>query len=266
MTISICVTISVPISIPEMVFYFTVFLLYCSVGLLILINAYKGKKSNVYYLAFNIITNGVTYFIVFLSFAWVQYVLRGFGLILALMFTKLTFYQDKEGPYVRFLIFGIISAIIQSLLSIACFFIVTDIYLGLFFLYLADVFFALSVIISSGWFAYAAFEAHKEIKSLDLEPFQKKRYILFGTSGVLIAIDGALFFIFMPAMVNYYSGLIIQFIIAALVFVFIILNYLAWVAPQFYRNRLNKGYKITSSEEIELSEEELMKKLASGGT
>ncbi|NHI91677.1 MAG: hypothetical protein EAX96_04175 [Candidatus Lokiarchaeota archaeon] len=251
-------------SLTEQIFYLTIFILYCLVGILIINKAYKGKKSNVVYLGINIITNGIIYFLVFLSFSWLQYVLRDVGLIFALIFTKLTFYQDKKGPFLGFLIFTIVSGVIQSLFSIIGFFLITDISIIFLFLYIADVFFAITVMISSCWFAYAAFEAYNGIKSYDLEPFQKKRYLIFGVSGILIAFDGFLFFVFMPAMMNYILGLIIQFMIAGLIFIFIVLNYLVWVAPKFYRDFLNKGYVSSSGKEEELSEEELMKKLSAG--
>ena len=250
----------------ELGFYLITSVLYFFVGILILNNAYKVKKTNVAYLGINIIVNATTYLLLFLSFVWMQYFLRGFGLIFALIFTKLTFYQDRKGPFWIFLIITGITVVLQTILMITCFLFITDIYIIFLYLYVADILFAISVIISSIWFAYAAFEAYNKIKSYDLEPFQKKRYIIFGASGILIAFDGSLFFFFMPAMINFTLSLIFQVVISELVLTFIILNYLVWVAPKAFRNFVNRGYVSSSAKEAELSEEELMKKLSKGGS
>ncbi|NHI90875.1 MAG: hypothetical protein EAX96_00145 [Candidatus Lokiarchaeota archaeon] len=259
----------------EQIFYLIIFITYSLVGILITYNATKVKKTNVYYFGFNLIVNGFIYFVVFLEFTYMQYIVRGFSLVLGLLFTQYTFYQDKKGPFKFFLTFAIISGCIQGVLSILAFFSPFSLLIAVPSLYLADIFFAVTVMINAGWFTHAAFEAYKGVKSFNLEPFQKKRYIIFAVSGLFLIFVGFLFFILMPVLINYMLNptpvnyviqLIVQFSIAGFTIVFIILNYLVWVPPKFFRNFLNKGYQGSTEKEEELSEEELMKKLSSGGS
>ena len=131
---------------------------------------------------------------------------------------------------------------------------------------LIDILFAMNVLFVAGWYSYASLQAYNGIKTMDLEPFQKKRYIYFTVSGIFIILAGIIYLFLVPTQQIPILYLIVQMLVAGSTLVFIILNYLVWVSPKFFRNRLNRGYISKSGKEEELSEEELMKKLSVGGS
>ncbi len=242
-------------------FYLLIFIIYAIVGSLIINNAYKAKKSNVYYFGINILINALIYLLVFFSLTIAQYFLREIGLLSALVFTKLTFYQEKKGPFLLFFIIALVSGVVEPILSIIGTFIITNFAQAFPILFFADILFVMNVLIIASWYSYASFETYKEIKSYDLEPFQKKRYLTFGTSGIFIMLAGIAFLFLVPTQQMLFIGLIVQMLVAGFTLTFIIMNFLVWVAPKFFINRLNKGYVSSSNIQEELSEDELMKKL-----
>jgi len=239
----------------EAILSITLTIFYVIVGLLIIFKAYKANKTNVIYFGIVLLLNAVTYIGLIVPLGLIQDVTRGWSMIFALIFTKLTFYQNRKGPFLIFLLIAIIAWILEipmSLLSAT----MTDPNI---YAFIGNVLFGITLMIAAGWFSFASFEAHKEIKSLDLEPFQKKRYTLFGTSGALLAFGGFLFIFWTPAKLDDTLTLVVQGTVALVSVIFVIINYLVWISPEFFKRYLNRGYKKTDSDEPELSEEEIMR-------
>lgn len=228
---------------------------YVIVGLLIIIKAYKANKTSVIYFGIVLLLNAVSYVGMLITIGWVQDVSRGLSMIFALIFTKLTFYQDRKGPFVYFLIFAIVVAIVQFPLSILSG-MLEEINI---YAFIGNTLFGSTLIVAAGWFSLASFEAHKQIKSLDIEPFQKKRYILFGTSGALLAFGGFMMVFWTPSKLISTLSLVVQGTVALVSVIFVIINYLVWMSPEFFKRYLNRGYKKVDADEPELSEEEIMR-------
>lgn len=230
---------------------------YALVGSLIIIKAYKVKKMNVIYFGLTLLFDAISYINEIILIGILLDISTTLSLLLGLVFTKLTFYQKRKSPFPYFLIIVIVLVTIQIISgALGATIVGPDIYE-----FIRNASIGTYLIIVIGWIAYASFEARKEIKPLDIEPFQKKRYTLLGYSSACLALGGILMFLWTPTEFLPSLNMIIQLSIGVIAVIFVIMNYFVWVHPEFFRRYLNKGYVMSKADEQELSEDEIMRSL-----
>jgi hypothetical protein len=105
---------------------------------------------------------------------------------------------------------------------------------------------ALFLIFFSGyaWLAKACFYANRRFsKGAGIEPWIRKRYLLLGISAAFISLLITPTF-FMGSMSSFFtmSGFYCVFLMVVELVVFSILNYLCWVMPPWFKNRLGASY------------------------
>jgi hypothetical protein len=176
----------------------------------------------------------------------------GLGEIMLVMFIQKTFYQDRKSPFLIFM------AIAVALL-------------------VADMFFALYLPYYSPfnwiWLIWVGSQAYKKIAAdRAVEDWVKARYKLviayslaalvapFWTILSLVALVVPAFAALLLAPT---AILVAQVVILIFTTIGIALEYLAWVMPESYRRFLNRNYQapVQDKAEMELSEEEIMRKL-----
>jgi hypothetical protein len=172
-----------------------------------------------------------------------------------IMFVKLTFYNDKKSLFKQFLAIGLIEVIIG---------VITVIFSVLYdsgFLVMKSTHSAI-FILSTLWKLYATTGALKDLEGYELEPYVRKKYIIYGRTMLLTIVIGVMVLIndFLTGSISD----IMLIIISLFGTVASVMNYLIWIFPTYFKNFLNKGFTISgeiSKEETELTEEEIMESL-----
>ncbi|MBN2117292.1 MAG: hypothetical protein JW730_12010 [Anaerolineales bacterium] len=183
---------------------------------------------------------------------WPFFLAVGLAEVMLVMFIHKTFYQDRKSPYLIFMVIAL--AILAA-----------DMFYPSFLPYYSP--------FNWLWLIWVGYQAYKKIASDPaVEDWVKVRYKLI-VAYSLAALAAPLYTIltlialFIPAMAGWLyipaSILVAQVGILVFVTIGIVLEYLAWVMPEGYRRFLNRNYQPPARDkaELELSEEEIMRKL-----
>lgn len=171
-----------------------------------------------------------------------------------IMFVKLTFYNDKKSLFKQFLAIGIIEFIIGvitvifSILYNSGFLVMKLTHSAIF-------------ILSTLWKLSATTGALKEIEGYELEPYVRKKYIIYGRTLILTTVIGVM--VLINDLLTGSISDIMLIIISLFGTIASVMNYLIWIFPEYFKNFLNKGFTISeiSEEEKNLTEEEIMESL-----
>lgn len=171
-----------------------------------------------------------------------------------IMFVKLTFYNDKKSLFKQFLAIGIIEFIIGvitvifSILYNSGFLVMKLTHSAIF-------------ILSTLWKLSATTGALKEIEGYELEPYVRKKYIIYGRTMILTTVIGVM--VLINDLLTGSISDIMLIIISLFGTIASVMNYLIWIFPEYFKNFLNKGFIISeiSEEEKNLTEEEIMESL-----
>ena len=131
-------------------------------------------------------------------------------------------------------------------------------------MFVGDLSLASSMFIAFSWCGYASFISYREVKLLDIEPHNKKRYLILGVVAFINNIPATIYVLRAPLGFVFQTDLIplvfLGFLITSMIAVFF--YYILWFMPTSVKNYFNKGYapKKTAAEE-DLSEEDLMKSI-----
>ena len=129
--------------------------------------------------------------------------------------------------------------------------------------YISSITIAVGFIISGFWLAYASLSSYKSLKTQNIEPWLKKRYIIVAISAIIYGSLGFVQFLFGYDLPTGHPQILFAASVSSTVVVlFSISSYFTWVMPEKFRQFLNRGYQ--ALEEEELSEEEIMKMMKEG--
>jgi hypothetical protein len=186
----------------------------------------------------------------------------GLGEIVLVMFIQKTFYQDRKSP---FLIFMILALVVLGFAMYNAFFLEFNGVRMWGLPYYSP--------FNWIWLIWVGYQAYKKIAADPLvEDWVKVRYklvIAYSVAAFAAPIYSLLSIIAlksMPMATFLYAPttiLIAQVAILVFTTLGIILEYMAWVMPEGYRTWLNRNYHspVQDTAELELSEEEIMRKL-----
>lgn len=232
----------------------------CIPGTLIIIKALKINLTNVAYFGLLIVFNGLASIPGILGLTYITPIFRNIGFISLMLFTQKTFYENKKSPFPILLICIIIAASTTVTIEILSLFTTNTV-----IMFIGDLSLATSMLIAFSWCFYASNVSYKEIKLLDIEPHNKKRYQILGIVAFINNFPAILFVMRVPLDIILQTDLIplvfLGFLITSMIAVFF--YYILWFMPTAVKNYFNRGYtsKKTEEEEGELSEEDFMKSI-----
>ena len=240
-------------------YYYVYLILWCITGVLIIVKAVKSKTKNLIPFALSLIALGLSSIPELLGSYSGAAIFRGIGLILVLVFIKKTFYEEKKSPFALFVICLIIGASMMAIFDLW-----SKVTPSKLLEYIRDLSFAISLMITFAWLTYASFTSYKGVKTLDIEPHIKKRYQILGVVAFINLIPATFLSIEIPLAVtvlpDFSEIVLIGFLISSLLT--IVFYIMLWFMPTSVKNYFNKGYAPkVKTEEIEMSEEELMQSL-----
>jgi len=189
----------------------------------------------------------------FTNFLWPFFLSVGLGEIVLVMFIHKTFYQDRKSPYLIFMVIALIFFLIN----------------------IFSTFFAYWSPFNWIWLIVVANQAYKRIAANPMvEDWVRARYKLVIAYSV-VTLFPPLYTILWPLAIVIPSigdvlfsptgGVIALVVNVGFSTIGVVLAFLAWVMPEGYRNYLNRNYQppVLDKAEVELSEEEIMRKLKS---
>jgi hypothetical protein len=123
----------------------------------------------------------------------------------------------------------------------------------------------ISVLCSQLWLGITAIKYYYSIKSLNIEPWIKKRYQLIGLSSIIYSFSIFIYFLFPYSDVDVFTlpYLIYGFIILGFTIFYSLCAFIAWIMPKHLKKYFNKDYKkpidkeYTEKELMEIIKEEL---------
>jgi len=241
------------------VFYLIYLIMMCTTGTLIIIKALKVKLTNVAFFGLLIVFNGLASIPGILNLTYITPIFRNIGFLFLMLFTQKTFYENKKSPFSIFLICIIIAASTTIIIEIITLFIIDDV-----IMFIGDISLATSMLITFTWCAYASLISYREVKLLDIEPHNKKRYQILGIVAFINNIPATIYLLRAPLGVVLHTDLIplvfLGFLITSMIAIFF--YYILWFMPTSVKNYFNKGYTSKKSgTDEELSEEDLMKNI-----
>jgi hypothetical protein len=244
---------------------FLFFCLACSVFLVA--RAVKTRLYHIIYLSAYFLLTFFYFILVFFTyiddftFWWQRISIYQVAVIANLLFIQRVFYGKGRSPF-RYIIAVILALVVINITTA----IVRDVFDGGF----ADLVVGRVILtiggstelaIVTGWQSIVSFTAYKKYKGASIEPHVRTRYLLFGSSGVILfifaTIDVPATIIALAATYDYY---IIETISIALILVYSVLNFLTWVMPGWLKRFLNRHYTPRDAEPT-FTEGEIMKQL-----
>jgi len=230
-------------------------------GIFLLIRAYQVKFNNLFWMGtgFIVIFIGLFGNLILRSGSSVQDIFITIGYFFIALFTYLTFHKQK-GDYRSKLILYLI--LIISFTRIL-FIIARTIYIGptTFYFLLAAI--NCHTFLIFFWLGWSSFSTYKRLRDHEIAPWIKIRYKIIAVVSLFYPFHAILFFL-IPWNSDWAdpSNLLsfIQFAVTVILsLIFIMGMTIAWIIPKRLKNYLNrkKGYR--PSEELDFSEDELMK-------
>jgi len=178
------------------------------------------------------------------------------------IFAKLTFFKYKKSSFKILIIILItnngIDYIIRLIFQIT---IPLTIYLDESFVtyyFVVLILFSISFLCSHLWLGITAIKYYNSIKSLNIEPWIKRRYQIIGLSSILYIFSIFIYYLFPSRVIDYFAFpyLIYGFIILGFTIFYSLCAFIAWVMPKSLKKFFNKDFK--RPVEKEYDENELM--------
>ena len=178
--------------------------------------------------------------------------------VLAVVFTNMTFYKDRQKEANIVLIITVVLGVIQLILII----INIDIEINRpFEYYLRISLDFLYIFLVFNWLGFSSYTAFKRFRDQEIEPWIKARYKMITVFSFIMSFHGIPVF-FQPIGVRWGDpsnviSLLIFGITSILTFIFSVGFLLAWLMPNWLKDKLNKDYE--PKEDRVFSEEDLMR-------
>ena len=254
-------------TIPAIIMFISMTTLLLIVGLNLLHKTIKTKIKNLAYLtAFHLGAALAAFFQMFNSYSdeliynLIVKILYFSCVIFLSLFIRLTFYKDKKSPFALIIVISTVASIVSLIAGIINPTSEKDI-----FYFLGTFTLDILIMIATFWYAFIAMKQYAAFKNQTIQPWIKKRYLIssitaacFASSGLSSTIISIINWELSDRTISTLSLLITTILLST----FVIGSFLAWVMPERLKQYFNKGYQAT--DEIELSEEEIMKQMKEG--
>ncbi|MFX0024670.1 MAG: hypothetical protein ACFE9S_20350, partial [Candidatus Hermodarchaeota archaeon] len=236
------------------------------VAIFLLNKMIKTKTYNILPLILFFFTNSVRILFsipsIFPTLTIIYLILNELLAIWLVIFTKLTFFKYKKSPFKIFLIILItinsIDFIIRLIfqITIPLTFYLDDSFVIYYFVVL--ILFSISFLSSHLWLGITAIKYYNSIKSLNIEPWVKKRYQIIGLSSIIYIFSLFIYYLFPSRLIDYFAFpyLIYGFIILGFTIFYSLCAFIAWIMPKPLKKYFNKGFERPPDKEY--SENELM--------
>ena len=254
-------------TIPTIIMFISMATLLLIVGLNLLYKSIDTKIKNLAFLtAFHLGAASAAFFQMFnsysdeLIFNIIVKCLYYLCVIFLSLFIRLTFYKDKRSPFALILVISTVVFIVSLIVGVINPTTIKDMYF-----FLGQFTLNILIMIAAYWYSFVAFKQYNTFKNQDIQPWIKKRYLIssitsfcFASSGLSSTIIEIVNWDLSIRIISIFSLLITTILLIT----FVIGSFLAWVMPERLKQFFNKNYRKT--EEVELSEEEIMKQLKEG--
>jgi hypothetical protein len=181
---------------------------------------------------------------------WIFGLCVGAGEIVMVMFIHQTFYRDRKSPYLIFMIIAVLFAVLDFKISLAS-----------------------TKLLAFNpcnwvWLIVIGYQSYKLIKTdKSVEDWIKVRYKLVIAYSFVALVTPVLTVMgvvshFFPFVTTILDSLLLGFVVLGSLIAFVVLEYLAWVMPSFYRRFLNRRYQPieqSSGFSFEMSEEDVLR-------
>ncbi|MFX1357723.1 MAG: hypothetical protein ACFFA8_10590 [Promethearchaeota archaeon] len=189
-------------------------------------------------------------------------ILVQFPNILLLIFTKLTFFKFKKSPFMIFLIILIVVRSIDFLIrlafqiSIPMTYYLEESNLVYYFYILFSI--TISFLLSHLWLGIVALKYYNSIKTVNIEPWVKKRYQLIGIGSTIYSISIFLYYFIPYNVIGAFTfpNIIYGYVIVVFTIFYSLCMFFAWIMPKKLKKYYNKNFERPSDKEY--SEKELM--------
>lgn len=234
------------------------------VALFLLNKMIKTKIYNLLALILFFIINSIRiiFYGLFPSLLIIFLILIQFPNILLVIFTKQTFFKDKKSPFMVFLIILIIVRSIDFIIrlnfqiSIPLTTSLDESNLIYYYYILFSI--TISFLLSHLWLGIVALKYYYSIKSINIEPWIKKRYQLIGLSSIIYSLSIFIYYFVPYNVVGLWAfpNVIYGYIVVGFTIFYSLSAFLGWVMPKSLKKFFNKDFKRPT--EKEYSENELM--------
>lgn len=236
-------------------------------GLFLVARAIKTRLYHIIYLSAYFLLTFIYFILSFITYIettslwWPRVAIYQVAGVTNLIFIQKVFFGKSRSPFKHIMMIVIVLAVFNFITAV-----VRDTFDGQFLdLVVGRVLLTIGgsteLVIITGWQSRVSFSEYKKYKGIKIEPHVRARYLLFGTSGILLMIFGV---IDVPAtiisLVVAYDYYIIETISIIIILVYSILNFLTWVMPSRFKKFLNRNHGAPENE-ADISEEEIMKQL-----
>ena len=175
--------------------------------------------------------------------------LAQFPSILLVIFTKLTFFKYKKSPFKILLIILIAVRSIDFIIrlnfqiSIPMTYILDESNLIYYFYILFSI--TISIIFSHFWLGIVALKYYNSSKSLNIEPWVKKRYQLIGLGSFIYSFSILLYYSIPYNLIVPFSFpyIILSYIILGFTIFYSLCMFIAWIMPKSLKKFFNKDFK-----------------------
>lgn len=204
----------------------------------------------------------IIFYSLFPSLLIIFLILIQFPNILLVIFTKLTFFKYKKSPFKIFLIILIIVRSIDFIIrlnfqiSIPIITSLDEVNLIYYYYILFSI--TISFLLSHLWLGIVALKYYYSIKSINIEPWIKKRYQLIGLSSIIYSLSIFIYY-FIPYNVVgpwAFPNVIYGYILVGFTIFYSLSAFLGWVMPKRLKKFFNKDFKRPNDKEY--SENELL--------
>lgn len=232
------------------------------VAIFLLIKMIKTKVYNLLplILFFLITSLRLIFYALVPSLIIITLILNQFPNILLVIFTKLTFFKYKKSPFKIFLITLIIVRSIDFIIrlrfqiSIPMTSSLDESNLIYYFYILFSI--TISFLFSHLWLGIIAMKYYYSLKSINIEPWIKKRYQLIGLSSIIYSLSILIYYFIPYNVVGLYAfpNVIYSYMILGFTIFYSICAFIAWIMPKRLRQFFNKDFKPLSEKEYSESE------------
>ena len=247
----------------ELIYIFVMlcYVLILFTGTFLFIRMVKTHLKNLFGLAMFFLLFGTQFFLGFFNIIIIYAIVSEIALIFLLFFIRSTFHKESKIFFPLAVLLLIILKIVATVLRILYEFKIPPTspldpsIIPFYYLLVLTV--STQLIISFSWLAYAELSMYRRIKSSNIEPWVRKRYLILGLSSTFFILNGLV--LPLVPIVGDYENLPFTILIAITIYVFSIGNLIGWVMPKRLKDYFNRNYKPTSEDDI--SEKDLLDKI-----
>jgi hypothetical protein len=247
----------------EVIYIFVIFCmaLILFTGVFLLFRMIRTNLKNLFGLGMFFVIFATQFFLGFFDLIMIYAILSELALIFLLFFIKSTFHKESKLFFSIILTLIIVLKIIDTILRLLFGFKIPPTSSinpsEIPFYYFLVIIVSTQLVISFSWLTYAELSMYLRLKSHNIQPWVKKRYLILGISSTFFILNGFIL-PFIP-IVGDFENLPYTILVAITIYVFSIGNLIGWVMPKRLKAYFDRNYKHASENDI--SERELLDKI-----